>query len=407
VLDSQGPAARPGWSPGRKIGVVFAAPASVPGTAYLTRTARWTGLALFAAFLLVGLVAKVGEHPATAAAGALIALAGAVPLFLLRTPSRFILALAAVSAAGATLVDSSDSRVVGWMTVVVLASWCVLAGGLATGLVFGAAGVLLFGGEWLWAPHGSGGAHDPGWAPWAAGVLAGVLGAALVQHQFVLTDRLRAAQAGLAERSRAEERNRIARELHDVIAHSLTVSLLHVASARLAVEHDPADAVRALAEAERLGRQSLAEVRATMGLLRSDKAEGIAAPVPGADQVPRLVQEIRAAGADVTLVADGDTTGLPATTGSTVYRIVQEALTNASKHAPGSPVLVTIAMHNGQVEVSVDSAGSPGQGSGLGLASMRERAQAVGGTCTAGPGGRGWLVHARLPARAGPGLDGA
>jgi signal transduction histidine kinase len=387
--------------------VVFAAPASVPGTAYLTRTARWTGLAAFAAFLLAGLVAKAGEHPATVAAGTLIALAGAVPLFLLRT--RFVLPLAAVSAVGAALVGSSDSRVVGWMTVVVLAAWCALAGGLAAGLVFGAAGVLLFGGEWLLAPHASGGAHDPGWAPWAAGVIAGVLAAALLQHQFVLMERLRAAQAGLAERSRAEERNRIARDLHDVIAHSLTVSLLHVTSARLAVEHDPEDAARALAEAGRLGRQSLAEVRATMGLLRSDKAEGIAAPVPGADQVSRLVQQVRGAGADVTLVIDGDVTELPATTGSTVYRIVQEALTNASKHAPGSPVLVKITIQNG-VELTVDSAGSPGHGSGLGVLSMRERAQAVGGTCTAGPGGRGWLVHARLPAQAEltlEGLDGS
>jgi signal transduction histidine kinase len=374
---------------------MFAPPASVPGVAHLTRTASWAGLAAFTVFLLVGLVAKVGDHPASATAGARIALAAAVPLFLLRT--RLTLGLAAVAAIGAALVGNADSRVISWMLFVVLAAWCVLAGGIATGLVFGTAAILMFGGEWLWAPHGSGGAHDPGWAPWAAGVVVGVFGAALIQHQFVLMERLSAAQAGLAERSRAEERNRIARDLHDVIAHSLTVSLLHVTSARLAVEHDPADAARALAEAERLGRQSLAEVRATMGLLRSEPAEGIAAPVPGADQVPRLVQRLREAGADVTLVADGDTSGLPATTGSTVYRIVQEALTNASKHAPGSPVLVKISLHNGRAEVSVDSAGPPGQGTGLGLLSMQERAQAVGGTCTAGPGGRGWLVRACLP----------
>ncbi|HEX4657391.1 MAG TPA: histidine kinase [Streptosporangiaceae bacterium] len=378
---------------------MFAAPASVPGTAYLTRTAGWAGLAAFAVFLLAGLVARVGERPAAAAAGALIALAAAVPLFLLRT--RFTLGFAAVSAVGAAVLGNGDSRVISWMMVVVLAAWCVLAGGIAAGTVFGAASILLFGGEWLWTVHDRVHVHDPGWAPWSAGVIIGVLGAALIQHQFVLMERLRAAQAGLAERSRAEERNRIARDLHDVIAHSLTVSLLHVTSARLAVEYDPADAARALAEAERLGRQSLAEVRATMGLLRSEPAEGIAAPVPGADQVPRLIQQLRNAGADVALVVDGDARGLPATTGSTVYRIVQEALTNASKHAPGSPVLVTIVIHNGQADVTVDSAGPPGQGSGLGLLSMQERAQAVGGTCTAGPGGRGWLVRACLPVTAG------
>ena len=136
-----------------------------------------------------------------------------------------------------------------------------------------------------------------------------VLVTLLVRHEFVLVERLRAAQADLAERSRAEERNRIARELHDVIAHSLTVSLLHVTSARLAVEHDPADASRALAEAERLGRQSLTEVRATMGLLRPAPARASPPPVPGAGQLPELVEQLRDAGADVSLVIDGDIDG--------------------------------------------------------------------------------------------------
>jgi len=369
-------------------------PEAVP----LPRLSGWLGLGAFCAFLVVGLATRLASDPARTTAGALIALAAAIPLFLLRT--RLTLALAAASTVGVVLIGNGDSRVIGWMMVVVLAGWCILAGGIPVGVVYGAASILLFGAEWLWA------VRDPGWAPWSAGVIVAVLGAALIQHQLVLVERLHAAQAGLAERSRAEERNRIARDLHDVIAHSLTVSLLHVTSARLAVEHDPADAARALAEAERLGRQSLAEVRATMGLLRSDPAEGIAAPVPGVDQVPRLVEQVRGAGADVSLVVDGDVRELPATTGSTVYRIVQEGLTNASKHAPGAPVVVQVAIQNGQVDVSVDSAGPPGQGFGLGVLSMWERARAVGGTCTAGPGGRGWLVHACLPAQAGPGLDG-
>jgi len=122
----------------------------------------------------------------------------------------------------------------------------------------------------------------------------------------------------------------------------LTVSLLHITSARLAVEHDPADASRALAEAERLGRQSLSEVRATMGLLRSGPVDGIPAPVPGAGQLAELVQHVRDAGADVSLVVEGDIGALPATTGSTIYRIVQEALTNATKHAPSCPVAVLV-----------------------------------------------------------------
>jgi len=376
----------------RTIGAVFAKPAAAREAPQLNRLAGWIGLATFGVFLVIGLAAGLGHNPARTIVGTLIAAAAAIPLFLLRT--RLTLPLVAVVTVGIVLLSNGTSRDVGWMTVVVLAAWCVLAAGIPAGIVYWAACLLLLGAQWLWVQD------DPGWAPWAAGVTFAAFGAGLIRHQLVLVERLRVAQAGLAERSRAEERNRIARELHDVIAHSLTVSLLHVTSARLAVEHDPADAARALAEAERLGRQSLAEVRATIGLLRPADEAGIAPPVPGLDQVPRLVGQLRETGADISLTQDGDAGTLPATTGSAAYRIVQEALTNATRHAPGAPVAVRIAAARGQVEVSVDSAGPPGEGSGMGLTSMRERAQAVGGTCTAGPGGSGWLVRASLPASA-------
>jgi signal transduction histidine kinase len=208
---------------------------------------------------------------------------------------------------------------------------------------------------------------------------------------------LRAAQAGLAERTRAEERNRIARELHDVIAHTLTVSLLHVTSARLAVESDPADAARALAEAERLGRESLDEVRQAVGLLHQDGDGGHTAPLPGAGDLPTLVERFRSAGADVTLTVDGDVGRLPATTGLAMYRILQEALTNAVKHAPGSPTAVRLTVDADTVRLDVDSAAEPRTGTGVGVVSMRERAEALGGRCQAGPGGQGWLVRATLP----------
>ncbi len=110
-----------------------------------------------------------------------------------------------------------------------------------------------------------------------------------------------------------------------------------------------------------------------------------------------LVDGFRLAGAPVTLLAEGDTGQLPATTSAAVYRIIQEALTNAAKHAPGVPVDVRLAVQPGRVIAVVDSAGPPGQGSGMGLASMQQRAAAVGGSCTAGPGGSGWSVRAVLP----------
>jgi signal transduction histidine kinase len=346
-------------------------------------------LAAFIALVAVGLATRVDDDPARLAAGAAIAVAAAIPFFLLRV--RPLLAWATLASAGVVVLGNADSRAIVWFALVVVAAWCVLAGGVAVGAVCWVGLVLLFGGEWLWATR------DPGWAPWTAGVTVSALAALLIRHQFVLVERLRAAQAGLAEQSRIEERARIARELHDVIAHSLTVSLLHVTSARLAVEHDPADASRSLAEAERLGRQALTEVRATMGLLRVDEHDEVAAPVPVGDQLPELVEQFRRAGVLVCRAVEGDLSALPETVGSTLYRIVQEALTNAARHAPGAQVSVEVSATNSHVDVRVDSAGTPQHGTGMGLTNMAERARALGGTCAAGPGGQGWLVTARLP----------
>ena len=372
--------------------------AGFPGSAAQARLAGRLCLAVFALLVIVGLLIRLSDNPARLVLGTVAAIGAGIPLFLFSL--RPVLVYAAVATAGVVVLGNADSRAIVWFALVVLAGWCVLSGGAAVGIVYWIGTMLLFGAEWLWA------IRDPGWAPWAAGVSVSVLAALLIRHEFVLVDRLRAAQADLTERTRVEERTRIARELHDVIAHSLTVALLHVTSARLAVEHDPADAARALAEAERLGRQSLTEVRATMGLLREtpsgDVATGVAPPVPGLGDIPALIDQLRRAGADVSLALRGDLKALPETAGATVYRIVQEALTNATRHALGTPVAVSVEAAGSSVEVYVDSAGPAGSGSGMGLTNMAERARAIGGTCTAGvgPGGNGWLVHASLPVRA-------
>ena len=115
-----------------------------------------------------------------------------------------------------------------------------------------------------------------------------------------------------------------------------------------------------------------------------------------------LVERFRSAGADVTFTVDGDTGRLHATTGLAVYRILQEALTNAIKHAAGCPVSVRLTVAADTVRLAVDTAAAPGTGTGLGLVSMRERAESLGGSFDAGPGGRGWLVEATLPLTASP-----
>ena len=365
-----------------------AGPADPAGPAeHLPGRARWAALAVFAVFTAAGVIRLNPSAPA-AVAGAVVAVGAAALLVLGWRP---VLLYAAVATAGSAVLGNATSSNVGWFTICLLTAWCVLAGSRLEGLAYWAGVVVLFAAEWLW------GQADPGWGAWLAGVTLTAAFSVLIRHDRDLLRQLRLAQAGLADRARAQERNRIARELHDVIGHTLTVSLLHVQSARLAVEHDPADAARALAEAERLGRECLAEVRTTVGMLREDDAADRTAPLPGAGALPALVEQFRSAGADVTLTVEGDTAGLPATTGLAVYRIAQEALTNAAKHAPGAATEVRLRVSPGEVTLTTDSQAVPGKGTGLGVVSMRERAESVGGSCEAGPGGRGWLVRATLP----------
>ncbi|HEY3951982.1 MAG TPA: sensor histidine kinase [Streptosporangiaceae bacterium] len=348
---------------------------------------RWAAVGVYALVVTVGAVRLNPSAPAAATAAAVSVAAAAVLVAGGRPRPLFI----AVASAGIAVLGINQASNVGWFAVCLLAIWYVYAAGRLAGLIYGACVLVFAAVELVWFDA------DPGWGAWMGGMTLSVLGALLVRHEIDLVSQLRAAQAGLAERARAEERSRIGRELHDVIAHTLTVSLLHITSARLAVEHEPDDAARALAEAERLGRESLEEVRTVVGMLHEHGGAGRFAPLPGADTLPALVERFRSAGADVTLSVHGDPRPLPATTGLALYRILQEALTNTVKHAPGAPVRVRLTVGTDAVRLEVDSAGKPGVGSGLGLLSMRERAELLGGTCTAGPGGQGWLVTATLP----------
>ena len=355
----------------------------------LPRPMGWAAVGVLALFCGLGYLHPTPEPPALAGVAALAAFATGAAAIL--GPHRLMLPGATLCAAAiAVLADGSSSNVA-WFGICLLAGWCALTAPPLAALCYWAGATLLLVGETLF------GIPDPGWSAWLIGTAFAVVACYFTQRQRELVEQLRAAQAGLAQQARAEERNRIARELHDVIAHSLTVSLLHVSAARLAVADDPADAERALAEAERLGRASLDEVRHAVGLLRDPDHADPTVPLPGSIDVPALLSGFRAAGARIDVRTDGDLAELPATLGLATYRILQEALTNASKHAPAAPIAVRISVDTTAVRLDVDSAGPPGTGHGLGLIGMRERATAVGGRCTAGPGGSGWLVHAELP----------
>lgn len=362
----------------------------------LAREIRWPAVGVLAAFLVAGAFTREPRDLGLSVTGSVVAIAAAGMLCV--RGARTAVALAAVAGAGVAVDAGGHGQCLAWFGLCVLAFWVMIVAGSTLGTLF------LVAAEAPLVAHLLIPRVDLGWTPWVAGVAVSAGGAALIARQQRLVAQLRAAQAGLAERSRAEERNRIARDLHDVIAHSLTVSLLHISSARLAVSEDPDDAARALAEAERLGRQSLDEVRSIVGLMRSGERDDGSrlTPLPGLDALDELVERFRSAGADVALERSGDLTSLPATASTTLYRIAQESFTNAAKHAPGRPVSVRVAAAGGSVELIVESGGIPGSGRGMGLETMRERAEAIGGTCTAGPAGAGWRVHATVPVKAGP-----
>jgi signal transduction histidine kinase len=244
------------------------------------------------------------------------------------------------------------------------------------------------------------------WVFWSAGILLATGAGILLQRQQTLVEQLRAAQAALTEEAAVAERRRIAREVHDVIAHSLTVSMLHVTAARLAVRRDAEEAQDALAEAERLGRQALNDVRRTVGLLHEGESTATAAALPGAADLPALVESYAAAGLMVDFQCAVDLSLATPTAGLALYRAVQEALANATKHARGAPVTVSVTRDGDQFVVEIvnpyEGEDQTVDSTGMGLRGMRERVEALGGTFFAGPRGDGWVTSCVIPLRSAP-----
>lgn len=215
-------------------------------------------------------------------------------------------------------------------------------------------------------------------------------------------DELEHTRSLVADQAALQERRRIARDVHDLVGHSLSVVMMHVSGARLLVHKDPDEAERALVQAEEVGRQSLADIRRTVGLLR-DETDPSAPALPSAElgDVPDLVNDLIGAGQLVSLDVQGNLDLLEPATSLAGYRIIQEALTNASRHTVGADITVSIVVDTASCEIVVMNEGGEvidfARGSGFGLVSMRERAKSVGGSLVAGPTRDGWTVEASLP----------
>lgn len=215
----------------------------------------------------------------------------------------------------------------------------------------------------------------------------------------------RAAAAAALDAAVADERARIARELHDVVAHGMGVMVVQAAAAEQLLNEDPDSARVPLSAVRQTGQQALAEMRRLLGLLRDGgTAEGLEAQ-PGLQQLPGLVDRLREAGMAVTFTVTGEPTLVPPGQQLCAYRIVQEALTNSLKHAGGAPAIVELQYRADALAVRVhNSAGTrtpeASNGAGHGLVGMRERVRLYGGTLQAGsrPDGS-FLVDAILPTR--------
>jgi signal transduction histidine kinase len=245
--------------------------------------------------------------------------------------------------------------------------------------------------------------EEIGWTPWAAAnVVMFVLGRSLRRHRMLI-DQLEEAREALAEQAVADERQRIARELHDLAGHTLAAVVLHVTGARHVLRRDVDEAERALVRAETVGRVSLDQIRSAVASLRTHE-RGTDPALPGSADLIELVQEYRRAGLEVTAQVEPQAADIEGPVGTAVHRITREALANVARHASGNRVELVLEVDalKGEVRLVVaDHGRTPDTDhhdeGHFGLVGMRERARALGGELDAGPTADGWRVEARLP----------
>ncbi len=243
------------------------------------------------------------------------------------------------------------------------------------------------------------------WVYLATGSLFSWFIGRMLHRERELVGALTEAHSRLHDADAAAERQRIARDVHDVVGHSLTVVLLNVMGARRVLTLNPRAAAEALDRAEQVGRDSLESVRAVVELLRAPGTSSAAEPrAPGVADIGALARTAVDAGLPVHLEMEGDLDRVDACAGLGAFRLVQEAISNVEHHAPGAPVVVRIVIDGEQLAVSVQNGPAAhhvtrSRHGGAGLAGMRERMSALGGSLSAGPDGDGWRVEGAIPLR--------
>jgi signal transduction histidine kinase len=208
-----------------------------------------------------------------------------------------------------------------------------------------------------------------------------------------------------AEQAVERERARIAREVHDVIAHSVSVMVVQASAAENVLGSDPAGARTALRHVQASGREALEEMKLLLGVLRNNGDDGSRTPVPGLRRLDALVESVQRSGLRVELELRGVEHRLPPSADVAAYRVIQEALTNALRYAPGATVRVEVAVAPSSLRIEVHDDGVAGRrppGAGQGLLGLRERLSLHGGSLEAGPAPEGgFTVRAELPLKSG------
>jgi signal transduction histidine kinase len=371
----------------------------------------WAKRYAFEAVALVGVVitqidiwTNVDDNRTRVAAIALVT-AGAL-LFRRRAP--FVAPL--VVAAGAlvfTLVDPSAAYDTDTMFLPLLLSAWAAGSLLDWRLAITALGAILAAG---WAVFIR--APDVAWTEliWLSFTVGGVfvLSAATARNSEqarVAREQARRTEEE-ARRAVEEERNRITRELHDVLAHSVSVMTVQASAVRRLLTPEQQREREALMTVEETGRQALSEMRRLLGIMRTEEEVPALAPQPGLGTLPALVEQVRQSGLPVELSVEGEPVKLPAGVDLSAYRIVQEALTNALQHAGPAHAWVAVRYVGDDVEIEVANDGrsmSEDDGAGHGLVGMRERAALCGGELHSGPRpGGGFKISARLPVAGSP-----